>query len=293
MSRRCSPLLLIPAAAALAGCPGDNGLRPLNFGSTAIVTGDFDTVEQLIQDVANETTVSAEIALFDGYIDGPRYESEATVEAGVLESQVEDLLRSSTVAGLQQYKTVFFSDGMRGCNEFVYNGVGEDNHLVLDQTVIENIQFSVRNGLRLYFSDWTYDLIEAAWPDLVDWVGDDTELDAAQNGLPQTVNATIVNQGMADALEVPLGTQLEIIFNFGDWAVIDSVDTSAVDVLVVGDVAYDDPESGEIRIKEDAPLLISANVGTGVVLFTTFHNEAQISDETRDVLAYGLGQLSR
>lgn len=293
MLRRCLPLLLIPAAASLLACPGDNGLRPLNFGSTAIVTGDFDTVEQLIQDIANETTVEAEIALFDGYIDGPRYESEATVAAGVLERQVEDLLRSSTVSGLQQYKTVFFSDGMRGCNEFIYNGVGEDNHLVLDQTVVDNVEFSVRQGLRLYFSDWNYDLMEAAWPDLVDWIGDDEQLDAAQNGLQQTVNAEIVDQQMADALEVPLGTQLEIIFNFGDWAVIDSVDPDQVDVLVSGDVAYDDPVTGEVLVKEDAPLLIAASVGSGVVLFTTFHNEAQISDETRDVLAYGLGQLSR
>lgn len=293
MLRRCLPLLLIPAAAGLAGCPPDNGLRPLNFGRTAIVTGDFDTVEQLIQDVANETSVEAEIDMFDGYIDGPRYESEATVEAGQLSAQVEDLLRSSTVSGLQQYKTVFFADGMRGCNQFIYNGVGEDNHLVLDQTVVDNVEFSVRNGLRLYFSDWNYDLMEAAWPDLVDWIGDDTELDAAQNGLPQTVNATIVSEGMAEALAVPVGTQLEIIFNFGDWAVIDTVDTEQVEVLVTGDVAYDDPATGEVRVKEDAPLLISANVGSGVVLFTTFHNEAQISDETRDVLAYGLGQLSR
>ena len=118
MLRRCLPLLLIPAAAGFVGC-NTGSITALNFGSTAIVTGDFDTVEQLIQDVANETTVEAEIALFDGYIDGPRYESEATVEAGQLTNQVEDLLRSSTVSGLQQYKTVFFADGMRGCNQFV------------------------------------------------------------------------------------------------------------------------------------------------------------------------------
>ena len=288
-------LFLFPAAAAalLAGCPGDNGLRPLNLGSTAIVVGDFDTVEQLIQDVANETTVEADIALFDGYISGPAYESEVNVPAGALEAQVEDLVRSDTVSGLQQYRTVFFTDGMRGCNRWEYNGVAEDDHLVQDQTVVDNVEFSVRNGLRLYFSDWTYDLMERAWPDLVDWVGDDEEIDDAQNGLQQEVSASIVDEGLAEAMGVPVGSQLDIVFNFGDWAVIDSVDETQVDVLVTGDVVYDDPVTGEPRMKEDAPLLVSANVGSGVVLFTTFHNEAQISDETRDVLAYGLGQLSR
>lgn len=292
MLRRSLPLFLVPALVALSGCPNGNSLTRLNFGSTAIVLGDFDTVEQLIQEIANESTVEAEIGLFDGYIDGPRYESDVTVEAGQLQGQVEDLLRSETVAGLQNWNTVFFTDGMRGCNLYEYNGVAEDDHLVLDQTVIENVEFSARQGQRMYFSDWTYDLLEATWPDLIDWIGDDEEIDDAQRGLQQTVNATIVNQDLADFMEVPLGTELEIIYNFGSWAVIDSV-SEDVDVWLTGDVLYDDPVTGEQRLKTDAPLLVSTTVGQGVVLFTTFHNEAQISDETRAVLSFGLGQLSR
>ena len=280
------------AALPLLGC-NDTGVQALNFGRTAIVTGDFDTVEQLIEEVSLETTVQAEIVLVDGYIDGPRFESEAPGDGRPLELTVEDLLRTDSTGGLQLYKTVFFSDGMRGCNEFVYNGVSEDDHLVQDDTVAENIERSVRNGLRLYFSDWTYDLMEATWPDLIDWLGPDAELDAAQRGIQQTVNARIVDEGLAEHMGVPVGSQLDLVFNFGSWAVIDAVDEAAVDVLVAGDITYDDPATGELRVKEDAPLLVAARIGSGVVLFTTFHNEAQISDETRAVLAYGLGQLSR
>ena len=286
-------LLLVAGLAALAGCEPDNGIRPLNFGRTAIVTGDFDTVEELIEQVATTTTVEAEIVYIDGYIDGPRYESDAPNDGRPLELQVEDLLRNDSTGGLQLYKTVFFSDGMRGCNEFIYNGVGEDDHLVKDATVLANIERSVRNGLRLYFTDWNYDLLEATWPDLINWLGDEDQLDGAQRGTQQTVNARIVSQELADFMAVPLDSQLDVIFNFGSWAVIDSVDESLVEVLVRGDVEYDDPETGELRMKEDAPLLVSARVGSGIVLFTSFHNEAQISDETRDVLAFGLGQLSR
>ncbi len=293
--RRCVPLLLLLSFVLIAaGCPGDNGLRRLALGKTAIATGDFDNVDELIKEVAVQTTVEAEIHYYDGYITGPAIESEPPNGGRPLELQVEDLMRVDSTAGLQQFNTVFLSDGMRGCNAQQYNGVGEDDHLVADQTVIDNLEVSVRNGLRLYFSDWNYDLFEATWPDLVDWIGDDTELDSAQRGLaPQTVNARIVDQGLADFMAVPLGSELEVIFNFGTWAVIDEVDESAVTVLVAADVEYDDPDTGEVRVKEDAPLLIAADVGTGVVLFTTFHNEAQVSDDTRDVLAYGLGKLSR
>jgi len=292
--RRCFPLLILLASALVAtGCPGDDGLRRLALGKTAIATGDFDNVDELIQDVASQTTVEAEIHYYDGYITGPAIESEPPNGGRPLELQVEDLLRVDSTAGLQQFKTVFLSDGMRGCNEQQYNGVGEDNHLVADQTVIDNIEVSVRNGLRLYFSDWTYDLMEATWPDLVDWVGDDEELDQAQRGVaPQIVNASIVDEGLAEFMGVPLGSQIEVIYNFGTWAVIESV-SEDVDVLLSADVEYDDPATGEVRVQEDAPLLIAANIGTGVVLFTTFHNEAQVSDDTRDVLAYGLGKLTR
>lgn len=292
--RRCFPLLILLASALVAtGCPGDDRLRRLALGKTAIATGDFDNVDELIQDVASQTTVEAEIHYYDGYITGPAIESEPPNGGRPLELQVEDLLRVDSTAGLQQFKTVFLSDGMRGCNALKYNGVGEDNHLVADQTVIDNIELSVRNGLRLYFSDWTYDLMEATWPDLVDWVGDDEELDQAQRGVaPQIVNASIVDEGLAEFMGVPLGSQIEVIYNFGTWAVIESV-SEDVDVLLSADVEYDDPATGEVRVQEDAPLLIAANIGTGVVLFTTFHNEAQVSDDTRDVLAYGLGKLTR
>ena len=294
MMRRFLPLLiLLPLAVPATGCEGDDGLRRLALGKTAIATGDFDNVDQLIQDVAAQTTVEAEIHYYDGYITGPAIESEPPNGGRPLELQVEDLMRVDSTAGLQQFKTVFLSDGMRGCNILKYNAVGEDNHLVADQTVIDNIEKSVRNGLRLYFSDWTYDLMEATWPDLVDWVGDDEELDEAQRGIaPQIVNASIVDDGLAEFMGVVAGSQIEVIFNFGTWAVIESV-SDDVDVLLSADVEYDDPATGEVRVQEDAPLLISANIGTGVVLFTSFHNEAQISDDTRDVLAYGLGKLTR
>lgn len=285
-------LLLMPLLLGTVGCEEEIALSVFNFGSTAIVTGDFDTVEQLIQEESQTTSIAAELSIYDGYISGPHFEHDIDV-AQAFTGTVEDLLRSDPYdGGLGGYDTVFFSDGMRGVNVREYNGVVEDDHLVSDNTVVNNVRSQGELGRRLYFSDWTYDLMERAWPDLVDWVGDDEELDAAQVGTAQVVAARVVDAGLAAFMEVPEGTEIEVEFNYGVWAVAESVADSVV-VLVEADVEIDDPLTGEYRTALDVPLVFTAVVGQGVVIFTSYHNEAQISEDARDVLRYQLGQLSQ
>ena len=285
--------LLLAAAVLLGatGCDDEIALSVLNFGATAIVTGDFDTVEQLIQEESQTTSIAVELSIYDGYISGPHFEHDIDV-AVAFTGTVEDHLRSDPYdGGLGGYDTVFFSDGMRGVNVREYNGVASDDHLVSDTTVVANVREQGELGRRLYFSDWTYDFIERAWPDLVDWVGDDEELDAAQRGTAQVVAARIVDSALASAMDVPEGTEIEVEFNYGVWAVAESVSDN-VTVLVEADVEIDDPITGEYVTLYAVPLVFSALVGQGVVIFTSYHNEAQISEDARDVLRYQLGQLS-
>ncbi|HCP46222.1 MAG TPA: hypothetical protein DIU15_09280 [Deltaproteobacteria bacterium] len=290
--RQLLPLLLVFAVGATGvACEPDSGLRRLNFGRTALVTGDFDTVEQLIQEVANTTTVDAEIQLYDGYTDGAHFDTEVPSAETPPTMQVEELLRAATAAGLGQFRTAFFSCGMRGVAQRVYNGVEEDNHLVTDATVLASIGESVERGLRLYFSDWTYDLLETIWPDRIDWIGDDTELDAAQRGRAGPVNARVVDGELAEFMDLNVGDEIEIIFNQGGWAVIQDV-VSSVDVLVEADIQYDDPDTGETMTRT-SPLVVAFNAGGGRVVFTSFHNEAQITNDARDVLRFQLSQLSQ
>jgi len=274
-----------------SACDPGSSLRRLQFGRTAIVTGDFDTVEQLIQEVSITTSVSAEIQFFDGYIDGAHFESELSDASSQPSQQVEDLLRVDTTAGLDFFDTAFLACGMRGVAERVYNGVAEDNHLVADATVVNNVFSAVSHGQRLYFSDWTYDLLEAAWPEKVDWLGSDTELDAAQRGSAGAINARVVDQDLADFMEIGLGEQIEVVFNQGGWVVIESV-ADDVTVLVEADIQYDDPITGEIASRT-SPLVVAFDAGAGRVVFTSFHNEAQITDDARDVLRFQLNQLSQ
>ena len=246
MMRRVLLLILLLASLALVvvSCEPEQSLVRLQFGRTAIVTGDFDTVEVLIQEVANTTTVEAEIHLYNGYVDGPHFETEVGAGPEDIPLQVEDLLRADTTEGLDQFNTVFLSCGMRGVSDHVYNGVAEDNHLVEDATVIQNLVDAASHGTSLYFSDWTYDFIERAWPDKVAWVGDQDDLDIAQRGRNGPVNARVVDEQLAVFMEVPVGSELEIEFNQSGWAVPRQV-ADDVTVLVEADVEYDDPYTGE------------------------------------------------
>ncbi len=290
MTRLSTNLSILLISGALLGATGcqDNGIRALNFGKTAIITGDFDTVEQLIQEVANVSEVQADIHRYHGYVDGPHFETEVDPAPSL---QVEDLLRGN-INTLSSFSTVFFSCGMRGVGEFRYNGVAEDDHLVIDGTVIDNLQNTARRGANLYFSDWTYDFVKASWPDQIDWLGDD-DLDSAQKGMAGPVAARVVDEALAEQMEVPVGTEIEIEFNQSGWAVIESV-SDDVEVLVEGDILVDDVESGQPRAIAGAPLVVAFDspTGSGRIVYTAFHNEAQLTDDARDVLRFQLGQLA-
>ncbi len=290
MTRLPTTIATLLTCGALLGTTGcqDNGLRQLNFGKTAIVTGDFDTVEQLIQEVANVSDVQAEIHRYHGYVDGPHFETEVSAAPSL---QVEDLLRGN-INTLSTFSTVFFSCGMRGVGEFRYNGVAEDDHLVIDGTVIDNLQTTAARGANLYFSDWTYDFVKAAWPDQISWLGGN-DLDAAQKGIAGPIAARVVNEALAEQMEVPVGTQIEIEFNQGGWAVIEEVGDD-VEVLVEGDVLVDDVDSGQPRALSNVPLVVAFDspTGSGRIVYTAFHNEAQLTDDARDVLRFQLGRLA-
>ena len=48
--------------------------------------------------------------------------------------------------------------------------VADDSMVVSDPTAVENIQSFVENGNTLIVSDWAGDIVEAAWPDAIEFV---------------------------------------------------------------------------------------------------------------------------
>ncbi len=278
-----SPLRRITAAAGLALAAGacqDTGLTRLDLGEVAVVTGDFDSVELVL------TSLEVTYGRVDGYLSGPSYPLVDEYDHTILTPEVEDVLADSTT--LSEYDVLFLDCGMRGTGEYVYNDAStRDDGLVSDASIIANLRDYVEYGGKLYASDWAYELVERAFPDYIDFLGNDDNIDAAQRGLTaRNVQARVVDEDLREALELPEGSDdLNLVFNNSDWAVMED---SSARVLIRGDVAYKDRENGDEVSLPDVPLLVTFDVGDrgGKVVYTSFHNEAQTTDDVQRIIEY-------
>lgn len=265
----------------------------MSFGATALVTGDFDTVDGLLDEVLQGADVEMELQHFDGFIHGPRFATPLPYDESSLELDVEDLLLGDGPEALANFDTAFFASGMRGAGELVYDGHDPDDHLIRDERAVGALRAATADGADLYVSDWAYDLVERAWPERILWVGDDERADDAQRGRPGTVQARVVDGELAELMGKAPGDELEIVFNLDGWAVIEDVEPE-VRVLIEGDVEVLDPLTGLVDAREGVPLAVAFEPeGAGTVVFTSFHNEPQVSAEAQAVFLYELRNMGR
>lgn len=140
----------------------------------------------------------------------------------------------------------------------------------------------VEDGGVVYASDYSGELIEAAFPDKINFFGEDKENPDsfnAKEGEAGGVEATIVDSGLASIVGKK---KVNINFDLGGWVVVDSVN-SGVRVHVTGDAkTYGDGG----KILKDRPFVVSFQEGKGEVLFTSFHNEAQTSEDLDKILIW-------
>jgi hypothetical protein len=263
--------ILVPLALLVGGCQSDRGLYGADLSSVGVVAGDFDEMAEplLRMDVRHD--------VYEGIISVATYDTDWDYENVAL--KVEGLLGDRNRMG--SYDGVFIASGTRGMGAREYNGLDADNHLVADPVVLEEVRAYVedRNGT-LFVSDWSYDLIEAIWPQAIDFLGDDALIDHAQRGQIGFVPASVEEQALVDVL----GTEtLPLEFNYSNWAPIESVGPDTI-VWARGDVEYQLEDGGGFATLNDAPLLVSfAPEQGGRVVFASFHVNAQL-DNTMDRL---------
>lgn len=172
------------------------------------------------------------------------------------------------------------------------------------QNAYDTMRQYIFEGGALYTSDYAVDYITHIFPDKLDLVGK-----VGVGG--QTINANVTDSALATFLnpESP-PSKVDVYFNLGDWVVINDVPDD-VRVHLRGNVnassntyyepdtsncceacahasvakAYDSSnyDGGELKNK---PLLVSFNHGSGRVIFTSFHNEAQPTAMQEKLLNY-------
>lgn len=270
---------MLPLVAALIACAPDQGFVEQSYEMIAAVTGDFDAVEQ------NLGRLLVPYQLYEGYTSGPVYGDGA--EGMLLKS--EGLFTGETEEGreLFLYDAVFVNSGTRGFGEYVYNGLAPDDSLATDEAVIGNVRDYVAAGGVLVVSDWAYELIELAWPDRLDFYGDDTLLDAAQVG---SLGRYQARAGSELALEAIGGQDASLTYDFSNWAVIEAVG-EGVEVHLSADISYRISDAEGEGSLPDVPLLVSFTEGRGLVVFSSFSWVAQsapLADGLLSALVAGL-----
>lgn len=138
--------------------------------------------------------------------------------------------------------------------------------VVFKNEVKTNLLNFLNDGGLIYASDWEIEAIESLFPEEIEYIG---------GGAEQAIVANVVD----DKLIGNLGKdKINIIYDLDNWVEIISL-SSDFKVIIEGDYKG---ETGPVRQKR--PLAFSRKVGKGTVIFTTFHNERNITDDMKRIL---------
>ena len=217
----------------------------------AVVTGDFDRVEQILDNL------------------GINYD---TIQGGfgtdMYEMNTEHVEFMSDPARLAQYDVIFFNCGLT--MEWSYEA----------SNIPQNIRNYVENGGSAYASDQAYFILEAAFPNAATFIGDDSVPGEAYVGAEGIVDGGV----QSSQLKAALGKdRASINYDLGSWAAIES--TTEAEILIDGTYQifhWDDMYGSGTDVT--GPLAIRHQAGAGQFLYTTFHNEQQTTDDMVELL---------
>jgi hypothetical protein len=273
--------LMALVAVAAAGCTTDNNLVGGELGNIAVTAGDFDDVQAPFNrhDVATDQ--------FDGIIAVATWDENYNSSAQAL--RVEGLFPDLNT--MTAYKTIIVASGTRGLGKTAYNGVAPDDEFVSNDNTVENVRSFVAKGGTLVVTDWAYDLVEAAWPDQIEFLGEDSDFDGAQAG---ELGDPIATLNPDTPLPATLGMeQMAVEFDFSNWAVIDSVDGKDAIVWMTADTSFRLPNGEGNQDHPDTPILVTLfpeGTGNGKVVVSSFHFDAQTKAVMDQIIEAVVGQ---
>lgn len=237
----------------LAGVPsGEQTLLARRGVFEARITVTVDGDEAVTAPIA-ELLSTGDLAFVPGSYDAIEHIVRDQLGNEMTELSAEDFANASELA---KYKMIFIN-----CGADTWTIMG-------DAASLQNLRDYVRNGGIVYSSDLTLDLVKEAFPEAV--TGEQLSSDA------QTIMADVVSP----ALRQTVGkSKVELAYDLGSWASPSAL-ASSVEVLVRGDIVnYDET-------LDDQPLAFVISAGQGKLVFTSFHNEAGITEDQHAVLRH-------
>ncbi len=163
---------------------------------------------------------------------------------------------------------------------FINCGTDESDYLATP-AMQENLRQYVQNGGSVYASDWAYDIIEASFPDYIDFVGEDLYPQSAETGSEGVYAATVEDPELLGALST---SAISLNYPLGSWAMIEAVSPS-VRVFIRGEAnSYE-------TYYPSIPHTVSFAVGEGKVVYSSFHQEPGVNLQQEQVLRLLMFQL--
>jgi hypothetical protein len=164
--------------------------------------------------------------------------------------------------------------------DIIFTNCGANHAMIMALTpqAVTNLQLYVSAGGSLYSSDWAYVYAELPWPNAINFYGDPGPFANPKVGMKTTITGSVTNPGLAGFLGK---TKVKIKFDLDAWVVINSVPPTTT-THIVGDV----PQVGSNR-----PLMVTHTQGAGTVLYTTFHNEKQVTGDMVSILNFLVFEL--
>ncbi len=245
----------------------------------AVVTGIYDKVQNVLTNLS--------FVVRGTYGPGGHVVQEPAGTVDLIQGDVspywlEEFLTDP--AWMAEYDIIFFNCGVN--DDPIYFGEG------VVTTAIANLRAFVAAGGSVYASDWASEILRLAFPGRINFQGSDSSFGAARLGLSNNaLPATVVDQGLATALA---RTNLSINLNLPEWVVLEPVPNQPLNlhILVTATVeACSNAYCFSTTDIQHSPLVVHFDDGAGRVLFTSAHNEAQTTQDLRDVLNYIIFEL--
>jgi hypothetical protein len=163
------------------------------------------------------------------------------------------------------------------------------------EQALQNLRDYVDVGGSIYSSDWASEVIRSAFPNRINFLGNDNEFGHSRIGMEHSHQPA---QVLDSDLEASLGqSNLQINLNLPLWSVLEPTEYQPDDlaVLVQGDVFHYDPNDYSV-VNTDleiihSPLIVHFDHGAGRVLYTSAHTESQTTHDLERVLNYIIFEL--